>query len=329
MFKKLFFPVFIISFVIAISGCNKMAERVPKSMETQLALLPEQATAIGYVNVKKIHDSEFFKMILDSADVNPFHQNEYQEFVEATGLDLQKDIDEIYIAGNPGDHPQEKDGLIVVLGKFDSEKIIVYIKNKSEKKAHTLTSSNYEGHNIYRISDKDTINFSFFDANTLLAGSENNIMQWIDKSSGKSKESPNKLISQIDKLKYKDTAWFTINTEHLTEMLKNKDVKKLKSLENLKKISICLNLVETFKLFGQSEFSSGDQAELFYDAIKGFIAAGKLSTSEDRDLVDVLNSIDVNQNNDQVTVNVEFTKQDVEKLLNLKNTMVPKIISAL
>lgn len=329
MLKKISFAVIIISLVLSISACEKISEPISQSMETQLALLPEQATIIGYANIKKIHNSEFLNMFLDSTRHSPFHEKEYQEFVENTGLDLQRDVNEVYIAANPGLTNNEKNGLAVILGKFQSERIIDYIKSKTDIREGSINTYNYEDYKIYQVSDDDTVNFTFIDAKTLLIGNEANIQLWIDKSLGKSKKSGNDLLKKVNDLKFKDTAWFTMNTSYLTKILKDKDIKKLKSIENLKKFSVSMNLVDTFKLFGQSEFESDEQAELFRDAIKGLIAAGKLSASDDRNIVDLLNSITVNQKNSQVLVNIEFSKQEMEKILNMKNTMASQIITAI
>ncbi len=328
MFRRTVVPIiFIISLVIIITSCTEVTQQVPQTMEAQLALLPENANALGYVNVKKIHESEFVHMFLDSSKDYPLNDEEYKDFVNATGLDLEEDITDVYFAASLGKHPHEKDGLVVINGNFDPEKIIDYIKK--EAKSHTLSKSNYSDYDIYQITEDDSITFSFISNVTLLVGSEDNITGWIDKSSGKSGKSKNELISEVVKLKYKDTAWFTMDASLITKELKKKDIKKLKSLESLKNISISMNLVEKFKLFGESEFTSSEQAELFFDAIKGFIAAGKLSTSDDREFVDLLNSINVDHENDTVTLNIEFSKDDVEKLLRMKDSIAPNLITAL
>jgi hypothetical protein len=115
----------------------------------------------------------------------------------------------------------------------------------------------------------------------------------------------------------------------ITAELKKKDIKKFKSLESLKSINLSLDLTEKFKFFGESSFSSDEQAELFYDAIKGFIAAGKLSTSDDREIVDILNSITVNNEGEEVTINIEFTKEEIEALLDKKDSIAPNILTVL
>ncbi|MBN1406224.1 MAG: hypothetical protein JW956_00460 [Calditrichaceae bacterium] len=319
--------ILIISLVTIFTSCEKVTQQIPQSMEAQLALLPADANALGYVNVKKVHESDFVNTFLDSAQTSPFAEKEYQDFVKATGLDVQKDINEVYFAVKLGELPREKVGLVVINGNFDPVKIIEYIRKES--KSHVLNEDSYDDYTIYKFAEDDTITFSFISNAILLAGSEDNITAWIDKSSGKSNQSANELITQVEKIKYKDTAWFTMDASLITEELKKKDIKKFKSLESLKSINLSINLIDKFKFFGESEFSSGEQAELFYDAIKGFIAAGKLSTSDDREIVDILNSITVNHENEQVTINIEFTKEDIKKLLDKKDSIAPNILTAL
>ena len=328
MFRRIAFPIiFIIGFLILIISCDKITQQLPKTMEAQLALLPENANALGYMNVKKVHESDFINMFLDSSKADPFHDEEYQAFVEATGLDLQKDITEVYVAANIGGHPHKKDGLAVIHGNFDADKIIEYIEKEAHD--HTLTKKTLSDRDIFQLTNDDYITFSFYNSTTVIVGSENNIVAWMDKASGKSVKSESKLISEVDRLKYKDTAWFIMDATLITEELKKKDIKKLKSLESLQNVSVSIDMVDKFKVFGESEFASSEEAELFYDAIKGFIAAGKLSTSDDRDFVDLLNSITVNNENEQVTINIEFSKEDVQRLLDKKDSLAPNIITSL
>jgi len=319
--------IFISGIIFLFLGCQQVKQQIPQTMEAQLALLPENTNALGYMNVKKIHESDFVNSFLDSSNTIPFNDKEYQAFVEATGLDVQKDINEVYFAAKLGEHRQEMDGLVVINGNFDPDKLIDYIKKES--KSRTLTKDSYDDIDIYNFVEYDTINFSFVNNATLLIGNKDNITVWIDKSSGKSEKSQNLLLSEVDNLKYKDTAWFIMDASLITAELKKKDIKKLKSLENLKNISLSVDLGEKFKFFGESEFKSNEQAELFYDAIKGFIAAGKLTTSDDREFVDLLNSIEVNYEKEQVTINIELSKDDIEKLLQMKDSITPKLIAAL
>ncbi|MEJ2543737.1 MAG: hypothetical protein P8Y99_06685 [Calditrichaceae bacterium] len=319
--------ILIIAIITIYTSCEKITQPLPKTMESQLALLPSDANALGYMNVQKVHESDFVNAFLDSSHVSPFTEKEYQEFVDITGLDVRKDITEVYFAVRLGDDHHEKNGLAVINGNFNPEKIIPYIKKETE--SHKLIKDSYGDFTIYKLTENDTITFSFVSNATLLVGSENNITAWIDKSTGQSDKTSNELITQANEIKYKDTAWFTMDASLITAELKKKDIKKFKSLESLKSINLSLDLTEKFKFFGESSFSSDEQAELFYDAIKGFIAAGKLSTSDDREIVDILNSITVNNEGEEVTINIEFTKEEIEALLDKKDSIAPNILTVL
>ena len=319
--------ILIISLVTIFTSCEKVTQQIPQSMEAQLALLPTDANALGYVNVQKVHESDIVHAFLDSSHASPFGEKDYQEFVEATGLDVQKDITDIYFAIKLGENRYEKNGLVVVNGKFDPEKIIPYIEQ--EAKSHSLVKSSYGDFTIYQLVEDDTVTFAFVSNATLLVGSENNITAWLDKSSGKSGKTLNELIAQVNQIKYKDTAWFTMDASLIAEELKQKDIKKFKSLESLRSLNLSIDLVEKFKFFGQSSFETSEQAELFYDAIKGFIAAGKLSTSDDREIVDILNSITVDHEGEQVSIDIKFTQEEIETLLNKKDSIAPDILTAL
>ena len=66
---------------------------------------------------------------------------------------------------------------------------------------------------------------------------------------------------------------------------------------------------------GEGEFADAENAELFHDAVKGALAAAKLSMSGDREAVDVLNKIEIKIKGSRVVVNSQINKADVDKLV--------------
>ncbi|MEJ2054166.1 MAG: hypothetical protein P8X42_09625, partial [Calditrichaceae bacterium] len=153
--------------------------------------------------------------------------------------------------------------------------------------------------------------------------------EWIDKSKTTQGAPDNQLISQIDKLKYKDSAWFTMDTKLLAKQMHKQNNKKLKSLESIERFSISADLNENLRIYCESVFISNEKAKLFYDAAKGVIAAGKLSVTDDREIIDILNAIDVSQDGDIVTIDMKLNKQEIEKLKNKKDDIDETIFSSL
>jgi hypothetical protein len=137
------------------------------------------------------------------------------------------------------------------------------------------------------------------------------------------------MLERINSLKYKNDAWFTLNTEPmigemLDKMNKSSEGERLAGLKSVKNLNFSMKVNDELIFSGVGNFSDNEKAKLFHDALKGFVATAKLSLSEDRDAVDVLNKIDIDTRGDQVLVNFKMSKDDVEKLMEKRSRIAYK-----
>jgi hypothetical protein len=105
-------------------------------------LLPE-SDGIVYVNLKPLH--AFLKKDLKPPQRVP----EYQQFVEATGVDWEQDLDEAAIALHRMDNPNGPNGPVaysmVLVGKLTGTRL------KSWLESHAAVRESYAGHTIYSL----------------------------------------------------------------------------------------------------------------------------------------------------------------------------------
>ncbi len=109
-------------------------------------LLPE-SDGIIYVNLRPIHT--FFSKDLKPPERVP----EYQEFVDATGVDWEQDLDEVAIALHRMPDPNGPNGPVaysmVLVGKLTGKKLNDWLD------AHATSREVYAGHTIYNIKSQD------------------------------------------------------------------------------------------------------------------------------------------------------------------------------
>ena len=109
-------------------------------------LLPE-SDGILYVNLRPIHT--FFRKDLKPPDRVP----EYQEFVDATGVDWEQDLDEVAIALHRMPDPNGPNGPVaysmVMVGKLTGKKLNDWLD------AHATSREAYAGHTIFNIKSQD------------------------------------------------------------------------------------------------------------------------------------------------------------------------------
>jgi hypothetical protein len=129
-------------------------------------LLPADAKFVGGIDVKRFAASPFYaKYASPTAKGRP---ETFRELEEKTGLNPERDIEQIVFAGTPGRAGKET-GVVVALGRFDRAKISSLIE--TEKK---VTSKNVQGVTVYLFAEgqKGAGALAFVDDRTLVMGSQ-------------------------------------------------------------------------------------------------------------------------------------------------------------
>ena len=129
-------------------------------------------------------------------------------------------------------------------------------------------------------------------------------------------------MPQIKELKFKSYAWMVMEAKPFLDQIRRHDIAdRLQGVYNIDNASFTMNLSDNFRFNGQCECSDEEKAELLRDAIKGAIAAAKLSVSEDRDAIDILNKIEISVEGKQVSANSDMSRKEIEKLIDRGQTI--------
>ena len=312
---------------VIISCVQERKHPVSAEMESQIALLPQDAGIFGYVNIKRLSNAEFSHFFVDSAKKHIMQQGDFLEFVEQTGLDPEKDIREVYFAGKLETNGKTPPGLVVVKGEFDPEKIVSFLLEKEEH--NRILKEDYKDNNLYLIEEKASA-FCFANNQTLIGGGVEQVKTWLDNQhSDKVSLSGNKLLLQeLENMKYKEGMWLSLNPKVWKEQLKGKRLPDFKGLDELKNLGFSLDITDKLQFSARGAFTDAERAKLFEEAIKGFVAAGKLSVSDDREVIDILNNIDVQADGSNVKVDFEINEQDAKKVIEKKKKISRKIFKA-
>ena len=122
-------------------------------------LLPE-ADGIIYVNLGPIR--VFFRKGIEA----PTHVPEYQQFINATGIDWERDLDQAAIALHRMEDPSGPNGPVaysmVLVGKLTGPKLKTWLEG------HAAATESYAGHTVYSIpSEGRTVRVSQIGYDTL------------------------------------------------------------------------------------------------------------------------------------------------------------------
>ncbi len=315
--RLVYFLILIVGSFLVFSSCDKaMHEAMSGTTAQQIALMPA-SDVLGYVNFQQIKKSDFFEMFRDSLHKDLVHNDEYRDFVDSSGFNFEKDISELFFVGKFDSSRDDMDGLAVVYGNFNPEKIITFIAKESRHKE--LVATEYQNFKIYTGKDENKA-ICFVDSTVFLGGDEVLVKAWLDNSVQKKTQIESELQARLDLVKFKTDCWLVTQAADILDKLHlDESLKEARGLSSLKNMNISMRVTNQINFNGEMECADAENAGLFKDAIKGFIATAKLSTSEDREAVDILNKIDVDHHKNNISVNFQFTKEDLEKLRKAKH----------
>ncbi len=311
-------------FMLTLAGCKQSGKQVvSETAKQQLTLLPADAPIYGYVNFRRLHQAELSKIVLDSVQNMFDHNPALSHFRKQTGLNPREDIHELFFAGVLPDGRERPKGLIVALGTFNPDKIIAFITSKDKEKK--LTRESYLKHTLL-VAEEQGFALCFADSMTLLAGQVRQVKGWLKRKETQQLSDQSPLLKKLEHIKYPQGMWVSMDMAAMQERLKHTDLRKLNVLKQLNAFALSADVTGRIQFFATGIFSDAEQANLLRDAIKGVIAAGKLSVSNDRDVVDILNKIDVNADGNQISVDFKLNQDDIQKLLEKKKKLRKKMM---
>jgi hypothetical protein len=183
--------------------------------------------------------------------------------------------------------------------------------------------SEHEGWNIYSVGDED-MSFVFYNEQIVMAGKYEMVkknLTAIKQNAGSSSPAWREMIKSVQ---YKSGMFCVVETPGLMEEIEDQidsigEKTPLKSIRSVQQMSISARFSEKVLVDGSGAFENPEKAELFHDAIKGAIATLKLSISDDRSAVDILNKIKVQQRGQAVKINFEMSIEELETIMNRQN----------
>jgi hypothetical protein len=133
-----------LAIVLALVAALATAVYLRKQAPPEVARLLPEADGIVYFNLKPLRTLSRF-------DQHPVaHDPEYQTFIDATGVEFERDLDEAAFAIHRMADPDGPNGAVayseVFQGRFDGQRLAAYLE------AQSSAPEGYAGHDIYSIA---------------------------------------------------------------------------------------------------------------------------------------------------------------------------------
>lgn len=267
-------------------------------------LLPD-GNVLAYINFTPMH---FMSM-----DTRPFTSApEYQQFVNETGLRVDRDLDNIAISAH-ADGSLGGDVAIIVTGTFDQQRLSGYVQKQAGVQTET-----YGGKTIFSTSQiNQTTRFCVLNSKMValtVGPTADSMRAIIDKSSG-SGSAPYLFDSYYSDVPFASTMWAIVRVPGSAVTDPAPSGLNLSFLKNSVTI---VSVRYTGSLHLRVEFIAENQADAanLFQSVNGLVAMSKLAgrpRQNDPDVIAVMNSLEVKQDGKHVVVSVVVPQELLQK----------------
>ncbi len=234
-------------------------------------------------------------------------------FTEKTGVDPQKDISYLVAAGRAREKGK-REGVVIVAGRFDRDKITAYIRSKS-----TPVETEYGGASVLMVPEHsgDAINkgIVFLNDGEIALGDLESLKSVLDiRAKGNRSILFNPAMSQlINGISAEEMFWFAGDA---TGILANAPISTPlgANISSIQNIVGTLNINDTVMGKITATAVNADSAAKLADVARGFVALGQLSGDQNPDLKTLLGGLAISQNSAQVSIALNFPADLLDKL---------------
>lgn len=297
--------------LILLTSCGKKAGTV--TGEGLLAYLPQSSNGVVVLDMNRIMNTDAANKAIK--EDKAFQK--YQEFVQKTGIDPQKDLHFIAV-GLTGDM-MSKTAEPAVIVSMNYKKDDLLAKIKAEAKAE-IQETTYNGVTLYTVPEeqgKKQAYVAFLDASLIAGGSETSLKSIIDVYQKKSESAlKNEALSAILKGVRKDAmAWcaFSIPGEVMEQAVSgNPMMANLKGLYGLTMLFDYKNkaLIAEIKGLNKDEAKNKEIATM----LDGLKAMGAMASTKEPSLGELLDKIMISSGPNDITISADIPEDLLNKL---------------
>jgi len=319
MKKKVLALTLVFIVLLLVPACKKKAPG-QISNEAMLAMVPDGPVLLMAFNFKQFAGLELFdKMIKKDWQQNAKAGKafkDYQDFVNQTVVDLQKDVYSVVASMYGALDSNNPEVVGIVNMKYDPAKLLSVFKQNQVITAE----EKYRGLDMYTLKNEDArkdMRLAFLNKSNILFGSPLQVKKAIDLSldKGKSVLQTASMMKYVDKLDKDSMFWLAIG--NIPEKIKNAPAGGM--------IPVDLSKAEAFTAFmdykgktfsGEFRLISFNEAgnKQIADMLNGLKSLGAMGSAKDPDLAQLLNSIQLSSAADHIKLTFSISEELMNKM---------------
>jgi len=278
--------------------------------DASLKFLPPETKGIVFIDVAGLRNAPLVQDVLK--DKNLVGQRDWGDFVAATGMDPERDIDKVTIGQLEG-----KDGVVIVQGRIDKFKIEQFLKDKGKE------SQTYLGQTLYH----DGKNTFVIMNNLVLLGQLNGVKKVVDQMQVPG-SSPLRtdLMAAIQTIDVGNQIWGVgdFSVGDLSNLGVRGPAPALEMLKSLKSGTYQMHVDSGIQARAVGNFTDVESAKNIGDLVRGALAVAKLQIAQQQpDVVKLLDGIQVTNSGSTLTLRIDESGELLKKLKDLRSMPIP------
>ena len=319
MKKKVLVLSLVLVVMLLAPACKKKAAGQMNS-EAMLAMVPEGPVMIMAFDFQRLAGLNFFDKTLkadwqkNAKAAKDF--KDYQEFVQKTGVDLQKDVFAVVGAIYGGFESENPEALGIINLKYDEGRLLAVFR---EKDVFTAEEA-YGGRTLYTLKNEDAskdMRLAFLNKANIVVGSPLSVKKALDLAAknGKNVLQTPALMKYVDKLDKKSMFWLAVGS--IPAKVKDAPAGGMMPVDLSK--AEAFTAVADFKnktLSGELRLISYNESgnKQIADMLNGLKALGAMGAAKEPELGELLNGIQLSSAADHVKLAFSLSEELMNKL---------------
>jgi hypothetical protein len=281
-------------------------------------VLPADAQFVAGIDVRKFVASPFYTRFSEEhAQARP---QAFAEMEAKTGINPERDVDAIYMAGRKTLGKRGADGgVVVVVGTFDRYKV----QRAIETSHKGVTSLNYQGTPVYLFNEDAEKGkagaVAFLDDRTLVMGARASVEQTISaKASGGGLRSNAAMTALLEGVRPGSTFWAVGDQSVLSQMPGGMPAPggdgQTMSLPPLKTVVVTGDLDPVVSFEATGEAADAAAAQNLADVVRGFVALATLQANQKPELKQLASGVSITTDANKVRIAARFPYELLDSL---------------
>ncbi len=291
---------------------------------SELAYLPADAAVVGYANVREVMDSEFRQKLMTMLPNSP----EKDEFMQHTGIDIERDIDTVVAAATTS---VDKQGLVLVRGRFNEGQIEGLIRAEgggveeyqgirlvvADPVSMANDPTDLPRDLVQKDPESRSFALAFLESGLVAMGPKSAVKAAVDaKRSGQNATTNDALMQYINDIQGGQSAWAVGRFDAVSESPElPAEIKQHLPAVQWFSVSTRINGGVAGTL--RADAADDAAAENLRDVVRGALAMGRLFGGEDPKLKMVMDSMQMSGTGKTVQLNFAVSSDVIDALRGL------------